>query len=180
MATDEKGSSRKEGNPLAGLLGGLTDFVEKLNELAAQGQEFTKQGGFDLGKMGESQKPMRGVYGLSVRMGVGGEGPKVEPFGNIRRDKDTGEPQVDDVREPLVDVFDEEDHVMVLAEMPGVDTEDVKVDLGERTTMTLIAERGQRKYRKEVELPFAVEPETMKLSCKNGILEILVDKRSGT
>ena len=44
---------------------------------------------------------------------------KVEPFGNVTKDKESGRTVVHEVREPLVDVFEEDDHVLVIAEMPG-------------------------------------------------------------
>jgi len=176
MAMDGEGSSRK--NPFAGLLSGLTEFVDKLNQLAEKGQELTRSGSFDLGGAGQGQKPVRGVYGLSVKMGLGGEGPTVEPFGNIRRDRETGEPVVEDVREPLVDVFDEGDHLMVLAEMPGVEAQDIRIDL-EGREMDLSADRGTRRYHKRFELPWAADRNTLRVSEKNGIVEILCGKHDG-
>ena len=50
---------------------------------------------------------------------------KVEPFGNVRKDERTGRATVREVMEPPVDVFEEADHVLVVAEMPGVGAEDV-------------------------------------------------------
>ncbi|MHC1725788.1 MAG: hypothetical protein AB9866_07260 [Syntrophobacteraceae bacterium] len=47
---------------------------------------------------------MKGVYGFSVNVGLGGEAPKVEPFGNLREDKRTGRSVVQEVREPITDV----------------------------------------------------------------------------
>jgi HSP20 family protein len=165
---DESGSGS---GGLGGLLGGLTEFVDKLNQLAEKGQQISKTGNFDLGQGGgEQQKPLRGVYGFSVKMGTGGESPKVEPFGNIRRDEG-GEPVVEDAREPLVDVFDEGDHVLVLAEMPGVESRDVRIDV-DGTQMELSASRGERKYHKRFELPSPADKSTVKLSEKNGIVEI--------
>jgi HSP20 family protein len=156
----------------------LTDLVEKLNKLAEKGEQTSRTGTFDLGQAGKgpptterSGKPLRGVYGLSVKMGLGGERPKVEPFGNIRRHEDSGEPIIEDVREPLVDVFDEGDQLMVLAEMPGVEARDVKVAL-HGTEMELSAGRDEWRYRKTFPLPSEADPSTVKLSEKNGIVEI--------
>ncbi len=59
---------------------------------------------------------------------------------------------VQEVREPVVDIFEEEDHVLVVAEMPGVSPEDVKITV-EDDLLTISAERGDKKYRKEVLLP---------------------------
>ena len=75
----------------------------------------------------DPQGKLRGVYGFSVKTGIGDQGErevKIEPFGNIRREP-SGEAVVEDVREPLVDVYEEDDHVLVLAEIPGVSKKDV-------------------------------------------------------
>ncbi len=176
MARGGESGSGKEGGGLGGLIGGLTEFVDKLNQLAEKGQQISKTGSFDLGQAGgEQQKPLRGVYGLSVKMGVGGESPRVEPFGNIRRDEDSGEPVIEDMREPLVDVFDEGDHLLVLAEMPGVESRDVRIDV-EGTRMEISASRAERKYHKRFDLPSAVDKSTVKVSEKNGIVEIRCSK----
>ena len=54
----------------------------------------------------------------------------------------SGETVFEDVREPLVDVYEEEDHVLVLAEIPGVSKKDVQLDLaGDRLTIEAPARR---------------------------------------
>jgi len=75
------------------------------------------------------------------------------------------------VREPVVDVFEEEDHVLVVAEMPGISAEDVQL-LVEDDLLTISAERGDKKYRKEVLLPAGFAREKMQVSCNNGVIEI--------
>ena len=63
------------------------------------------------------------------------------------------------------------DHVLVLAEMPGVGDEDVKLDLA-GDILTLHAERGSKKYHKEIVLPREFKPEAMERTCHNGVLEV--------
>ena len=71
----------------------------------------------------------------------------------------------------MVDVFDEDKHLLVLAELPGTSKEDVQIDL-DGDVLTIWAERGDKKYRKEVLLPRSVPKEKMQVSCNNGVLEI--------
>jgi HSP20 family protein len=151
---------------LKGIFKGLTDFVEKLGELAEKGETLSKTGAI-YGK-GEG---IRGVYGFSVKMGLGGEEIKVEPFGNIRKDEKSGEPVVQEIREPVVDVFEEEDHTLVVAELPGIGLEDVRLEVRD-DLLTIYAEKGEKKYRKELLLPKSYSREKMDLSCNNGIVEI--------
>ncbi|MGD0459788.1 MAG: archaeal heat shock protein Hsp20 [Terriglobia bacterium] len=151
---------------LGGILKGLGDLVEKLGELAESGQELSKTG-----EIHGSGKELRGIYGFKVKVGLGDEGPSLEPFGNIRRDAKSGRTEVQEVREPMVDVFEEDDYLLVLAELPGIGKEDVRVEVKD-DVLTISAERGDKKYRKEVLLPRNVSKEKMQVSCNNGVLEI--------
>ncbi len=150
---------------LGGILKGLGDLVEKLQDLEERG-EISRTGNI----RGEGDK-IRGIYGFSVKVGLGDQGPRIEPFGNIRRDAKSGKTEVQEVREPMVDVFDEDDRLLVLAELPGISREDVKLEL-EDDVLTIVAEHGEKKYRKEVLLPRVVAKEKMQVSCNNGVLEI--------
>lgn len=151
---------------LGGMLRGLGDLVEKLGELSESGQEFSKTG-----EIHSPDKKLRGIYGFSVKVGLGDEGPRIEPFGNIRRDNKSGRTEVQEIREPMVDVFDEDDHLQVLAELPGIGKEDIKIDLKD-DVLTISAEKGDKKYRKEVLLPRSVSKGKMQVTCNSGILEI--------
>ncbi len=155
---------------LGGILKGLGDLVEKLGELAKTGQELSKTG-----EIHGPGKQVRGVYGFTVKVGLGDEGARIEPFGNIRRDTKSGRAEVQEVREPMVDVFEEDDQVLVLAELPGIGKDDVRVDLKD-DVLTIEAERGDKKYRREVLLPCPVSKERMQVACNNGVLEIKCPK----
>ena len=153
---------------LGGILGGLGNLIDKLGELAETGREFSK--------IQEVQGPgpgkaVRGIYGFTVKVGLGGEGVKVEPFGNIRRDEASGQSVVQEVREPAVDIFEEQDHTLVVAEMPGIGADDVRLEVKD-DLLTITAEKGEKKYKKEVLLPQSFPREKMQVSCANGVLEI--------
>ena len=160
-----------------GFMGGLGGLIEKLAELAEKGKELHEV--VDLRDPVDGRK--RGVVGFSIRVGLGNEAVKVERFGNLRQDEKTGNAVVQAVREPMVDVFDEADHVLVVAEMPGIGEEDVQVELKD-DILNLSAEHGDQKYRKEVLLPAAFPAESMSRTCRNGIVEIKFTKpgREGT
>lgn len=154
------------GGGLGGFFGGLVDLVEKLNDLAETGKQMSGTGEIpDLGKQ------LKGVYGFNVKVGLGDDKLKVEPFGNIKKDAKSGQTVVQEVREPLVDIFEEEGHTLVVAEMPGISSGDLKLDLKD-DVLTISAKRGDKKYHKEILLPRAVAKEKMIVSCNNGILEI--------
>ena len=156
------------GAGLGGILMGLGSLVEKLGELAETGREFSQTG--EIRGPG-SGKELRGIYGFTVKVGIGGEGVKVEPFGNIRRDEESGRSVVQEVREPAVDVFEERDHTLVVAAMPGIGAEDVRLEVKD-DLLTITAGKGEKKYKKEVLLPGSFPREKMQVLCANGVLEV--------
>jgi len=144
----------------------LVDIAQELKEA---GGEIKKEGEIDLGNL---KKGMKGVFGFSVKSAVGGK-PVVEPFGNIKRTPKG--PTIEKEREPITDIFDEEDEVIVMAEMPGINADDIKLDLKE-DILDISAQNKDRKYHKEVLLPAKIKAETLRSSYKNGILEIKMKK----
>jgi HSP20 family protein len=154
-------------------LGGLFKGIEKLVDLAAEleeaGGEIKKEGEIDLSHL---KKGMKGVFGFSIKTAVGGK-PIVEPFGNVK--KTPKGPVVEEEREPITDLFDEKEEILIYSEMPGVNEEDIKLDL-KGDILDILAQSGDRKYHKEVLLPAKVKTETLTSSYKNGVLEVKIKK----
>lgn len=153
---------------IEGILGGFGEILNRLGELAEKGEELKKSGQFSWQSGSDG---INGVCGFSIKTDLGGKGCRVEPFGNIKQDRESGRTVVEEFREPVVDVFEEEDHILILAEMPGVGVEDVRLEARD-DVLELFAEKGTKRYRKEILLPRACPAENMSMSCNNGILEI--------
>lgn len=154
-------------------LGGLFKGIEKLVDLAGKlenGKEIRKEGEIDLEHL---KKGMKGVYGFTIKSAVGGGKPTVETFGNIR--KTPQGPKVEEEREPLTDVFDEKSEIIVIAEMPGIENEDIRIEI-KGDIMEFSASGNARKYRREILLPVNVARENMSYKYNNGILEIRIKK----
>jgi len=172
-----KSSTRFEKNvantfSVGGLLGGLSNLIEKLGELAETGEELSRSG-----ELTDSAGKVHGVYGINVRTALGDQGQtelKVEPFGNVRR-REHDAPPGDDVREPLVDVHEENDHVLVVVELPGVAKENVDVKVADGH-FNLCAHRGKTTYRKEFDLPENCSAQHMSWECNNGILKVKFER----
>jgi HSP20 family protein len=75
----------------------------------------------------------------------------------------------------LVDVFSEDGSIKVVAELPGVEKQDIKLHATPKT-LTSSVDTPQRKYYKEIELPEEVETETAKAIYRNGVLEVTLKK----
>jgi len=161
---------------IGGIIKGLTGLVGKLGDLAEAGERLKRSGEFEVNL--PEGKEAKGVYGFSVKVGLDQTGErefKVEPFGNVRRDEETGKAEIQELHEPLVDLFDEEDHLLVVAEMPGVGEHDLALEL-EGDILILSAERGEKKYRKEILLPEKFAQDKMTASVRNGVVEIKFDR----
>ena len=79
-------------------------------------------------------------------------------------------------REPLLDVLEEEDEVLVVAELLGVAENDINIHASENK-ITISVDKPQKFYRRELDLPAAVDPKTIKTSYKNGVLEVRLKKQ---
>lgn len=154
-------------------LGGFFKGVEKLMDLASEVKEaggaLKKEGEVDLSHL---RKGMKAVYGFSVKTMDGGK-PVVERFGNIK--KTPQGPKVEEERTPITDVFDEKEEIRVCAEMPGLNENDIRLDLKD-DILEIAAQTGDRCYRKEVLLPVKAKSEAMTSAYRNGILEVKIKK----
>lgn len=112
------------------------------------------------------------VYGYSVKIGSDGK-PEINQFGNLKPSR--GGPQVKEEREPLVDIVETDGEVHVVAELPGVDKKDIKLQ-GTEETLTISVDIPQRRYFKEIKLPAKVRVTEAKTGYKNGVLEVTFPK----
>lgn len=147
-------------------IGNIIDLVSRLEEEGKEGGEHSREFTSPSGKV-------KAVYGISVKTGLGGR-PTVESFGNVR--KTARGAVVEEEREPLVDIFDEKDHVLIIIELPGMEEEHINTSV-KGDILTLSAANNDRKYYKEVVLPEGVDSETIKKKYKNGVLEIRIGKK---
>jgi len=111
------------------------------------------------------------VYGHSVKITDGK--PEVREFGNVRPSKRG--PLVMEEREPLIDIVESDGEIHVVAELPGVEKDDIKLS-GVENTLTISVDTPQHKYYKTVNLPIKVNVSQAKSTYKNGVLEVILPK----
>lgn len=159
----------KTGSGGEGLLSGLSGLIRALGELAEKGEELRKSGQFTT----PDGREVSFQYGLNVRTMNSGRDVRVEPFGNVRRDQRTGETTVQPVREPVADILEEDDHVKVLLEMPGIDAANVTTTV-DGDLLTVEAAAGPKRFRKELMLPGGktFDPAKTTVACHSGIVEV--------
>jgi HSP20 family protein len=92
---------------------------------------------------------------------------------------------------PLVNISEDQDHIYVRAELPGVNPEDLEITIKEQHLVV----RGQRKippeekdvnyhrreresgfFRRVLRLPAQVDPNKVEAACKDGVLTITLAK----
>ena len=148
----------------------MTDIADKLNELPGKGESLSEKGEFTFPDKGGK---IKGVYGFTMKTGLGGTDDqiRVEPFGNIRKDKETGQAVVHEIIEPPVDVFEDDNITTLIAEMPGVGPEDIHIEVRD-DVLTVFAQKGEKKYRKEILLRHILSMEMINVTCNNGIVTI--------
>ncbi len=146
-------------------------FDDMIRQMEEEFEELEKEFFREAGK-GEVKTFGPYVYGFSMTIGPDGK-PIIEEFGNVKRLG--SKPVLSEEREPLVDVIEKGDEIRVVAEVPGVDKNNIKVNLNGKT-LVLSAQEGDKKYYKEVELPAEVDENSAKATYKNGVLEIVFKK----
>jgi HSP20 family protein len=114
-------------------------------------------------------------------------------FDQLRREMDTSLATSDWV--PAVDIKENDDHFMIVADIPGVDPEDIEVQM-ENGLLTIKGERETEKteekddfkriersfgsFYRRFSLPESANPETIEAKSNNGVLEITIDKQEKT
>ena len=156
------------GVSLGGFFKGLGNLFDLITKMDRDGKDVYMQAG----KLGGPGSNIKGVYGFSLKFGLGGK-PVIEQFGNIQTAD--GGATIAETREPLVDVFDEGDYLSVIFELPGVEEENVNYEIN-GDIFDLSARAGDRKYKKELLLPCPVDSRPMESTYRNGILEVKLSK----
>jgi len=77
--------------------------------------------------------------------------------------------------QPLIDIFQEDTCVVIVAEIAGFNRETFKIDVKDQK-LTLQAKAKDRKYYKSLNLPKEVIPNIFHTTYKNGVLEIKLRK----
>ena len=96
-----------------------------------------------------------------------------------------------ELKAPMVDLFEDKDDVVVKAELPGLEKDNIEVNLTDHT-LTIKGEKKKEEevkeehyYRSErsfgsfvraIDLPREVQADKVKASFKNGVLEVRVPK----
>lgn len=100
--------------------------------------------------------------------------------------------EADEARAPRIDLRDADHAVEIEAELPGVDEKDINVEISdnlltirgekrferkdEREGEYRLLERSYGSFSRSMTLPFAVDPDAVEASFKNGVLKLTLPK----
>ena len=109
--------------------------------------------------------------------------------------REAGEDLKEGFWQPPVDIYEDQDTVVIKAEVPDIDQKDIEVKI-ENSTLTLRGERKQNlEHRKEnyhrlernygsfqrsFSLPQTIDQERVKAACDRGVLTITLPKKEET
>ncbi|CAN2040672.1 HSP20 family protein [Candidatus Magnetomoraceae bacterium gMMP-15] len=129
-------------------------------------------------------EPFRGIVTLQDRIN------------RVFDDVFTGSREVSDdiakgIWKPVADIYEMEDNIVVKAELPGLNKEDVSVEIkdnvlslkGERSVDNEVKdknyyrkERSYGSFQRSFTLPHSVDPDSVKAKFKDGLLEVEIPK----
>ncbi|MFH0986799.1 MAG: archaeal heat shock protein Hsp20 [Candidatus Micrarchaeota archaeon] len=170
----KKGWDDDDDDPFSGMFG--DDFSDMINKIMKDMQKnFQGFGKMDEEMMRKAEPGKPITYGFSMNIGPDGK-IKVDNFGNMRP---AGQKvKVNDKREPLVDVIEKEKEITVLAELPGVEKQNIHarvVENGEYLEVNV-----PEKFYKKMKLPAKVDAKVSKAHYKNGVLEVTLTKKQAS
>ncbi len=153
---------------VSGILDALCGLVGQLAQAAA-GSAGTTADAHGISP-GEGRASV--VFGYTLKLGP--DGISAERFGDMpdppARRAAPAPVAAPPARQPIVDVFEEDGAIVVVAELPGADAD--RIVCRPEGPRLVIEAAGARRYRKTVDLPAAVRPQPLQQSFRNGILEV--------
>lgn len=110
--------------------------------------------------------------GLSFRT-VKGEKPQRKPWVFATKPKFA---RIEQVREPLVDIFEEADEINIILDVPGFKEEEIHWEVKD-AILKLSAKTFGREWEESIALPEEVDTKNIKTKYQNAVLEITLIKK---
>lgn len=99
--------------------------------------------------------------------------PIIREIGNVNIN--LSHPLIREDFEPLIDIIEDEKTTKIYVELPGVKKKNIKLRLKSRKLIIKVVNED-KKYYKEIDLPFDVNAKNVKATYRNGVLEIIINK----
>lgn len=145
----------------------IYDELDRLGELI----DDTMNKAFNESSKNSSVKRNRSK-GFSIKFDSDGK-PRIEEI-NRHQTWDEEEESFDD-QDPLIDLIDNEETLIILAALPGVEKEAIDLRVTENC-LTFSVDGSDFEWYDELKLPARVNPKLAHASYKNGVLEVKLSK----
>ena len=162
---------------LGKLLSAPEDVSKQLEELR---EKLKKAGGKETLSDEEWRKGKVSVTGQIKTRGILGDREyhvgTTEPSIKTKGSKNVSE--APESVEPPVDVFPEGKEIVVIAEVPGIEMVDLEFKVNGDAFSFSTKSSARRNYHKEIKLSSKVDGNRMKATCRNGMLEVHLPKKT--
>ena len=102
-----------------------------------------------------------------------------DPFGDIFDEIERMMGEMDDTgdadADPHIDVYDDDNVVRLVADLPGVEKSDLNLQC-DGTTLTITAHTAHREHDQQIRLPAPVDEHSADATFNNGVLHVTFDR----
>lgn len=151
-------------------------FEEQIRRMQQEMNMFNQNNPNELYNKQFRDKPL--IYGWSYHVGPDGK-PHYQEFSNDNEKISQYTPKPPELqakKDPFIDVIDAEKEIYITAEIPGVDKENIDVELT-KDSLLLTVNHPERGVKKEIDLPAEISRKPVEAKYNNGVLSITLKKR---
>ncbi len=98
------------------------------------------------------------------------------PEANFRFEHSSGRSSEQTGANMHLDIHESEDEIRVIADIPGVDKEEIELQC-DGETLQLEADSGERRYDERISLPARVDEHSASATYNNGVLEVIFERK---
>jgi len=114
------------------------------------------------------------IYGYSVTFGPDGK-PRIRQLGNLTPKRVQKKTKYPKKRDLLIDVIPNDKEIQVVMELPGVSEKEIKVNASQ-DNVTVATYDMKFNYYKRIQMPYLIDPKSLKTKYINGVLTINTNK----
>lgn len=163
-----------DGNNFFSIFPGLDRFIDVMADMVDNNKDEVNLRG---NIKPDNKNKLTGKYGINIKLGPDSTDNinEVKSFDQIFTKKENKPKQV----EPAADIFEDEDKVTIVVELPGVEKEDIEFSL-DGNKVILTAAKKDICYMKQVKLKFTPDYNSIVESFSNSIYSVMIKKNNQT
>ncbi len=159
-----------ENNSFFSIFTGIDKLINVVADMVDNGKDEVNI----LGDINKDNKKLSGKYGFHVKLGP----EKLDHLSDINFNKIIDEFNAKKAIEPITDIFEEEDRIIIVSELPGVLKEEIVLKL-DQNVISFSAAKKDISYAKRIELDFVPERDLISESFSNSVYSVTIVKCTG-